>query len=310
ALFAERTYQHSSCVVDVEFFKMFLWNVLILFLFGLKSLVHCRGHKYGAFIGRLPNLSSHNVSGTVYAPSEDQIFIKGLYYDGLGPATHFLIGTQGSEPDGNGIILRYPRSNTNNNDDHLVLPKFVDEDVLLDLPEGTTITQFKWFSIWCSEFTVSFGHVFIPKDLEVPQKSGCPSGFFRSGGSTHCFKYFNDRKRNWDAAKTKCEQEGLIIAQPYDIDVISLRQDLINQYGDANVWLGARGDGYNMVWQSGKILSSSSGLWYNGSNQGGVSKRNCLGMAHWPHALRSQPRQVYNSWECQESTRTTLCQAY
>ncbi|CAL4155217.1 unnamed protein product, partial [Meganyctiphanes norvegica] len=184
SLVAERTYQRSSCVVDVQsllvyitlirvctskFFKMILLNVL--FLLGLQSLVHCRGQKYGAFIGSLPNLM-HNVSGTVYAPSEDQIFIKGLYYDGLGPATHFWIGTQGSEPNENGIILRYPRSNTNNNDDDpIILPRFADEDVLLDLPEGTTITQFKWFSIWCTQFTVSFGHVFIPEDLEVPKKS-------------------------------------------------------------------------------------------------------------------------------------------
>ncbi|CAL4064416.1 unnamed protein product [Meganyctiphanes norvegica] len=149
---------------------MFLCNVLILFLLGLQSLVHSRrDRENGAIIGPLIDEGSHSVSGTVYAPSEDQIYIKGLYYDGEGPDAHFWIGESGRIPDTSGIILRYPRSNTSNNDDPLRLPRFAGEDVLLDLPEDKNITQFPWLSIWCREFSVSFAHVLIPRNLEVPQ---------------------------------------------------------------------------------------------------------------------------------------------
>ncbi|CAL4067575.1 unnamed protein product, partial [Meganyctiphanes norvegica] len=48
----------------------------------------------------------------------------------------------------------------------------------------------------------------------------CPAGFFKM--STQCFKVFNDSTRSWSAAKTKCEQEGLILAQPDEAIAVDL----------------------------------------------------------------------------------------
>lgn len=45
---------------------------------------------YGKLIGAFPDGAAHDVKGTVYAPTEDTIFIEGFSYDGAGPGTHFL----------------------------------------------------------------------------------------------------------------------------------------------------------------------------------------------------------------------------
>lgn len=42
------------------------------------------------------------------------------------------------------------------------------KDINLTLPEGKTLRDIKWFSIWCEEYAVNFGDVKIPKNLEHP----------------------------------------------------------------------------------------------------------------------------------------------
>ncbi|CAL4064134.1 unnamed protein product, partial [Meganyctiphanes norvegica] len=67
----------------------------------------------------------------------------------------------------------------------------------------------------------------------------CPSGFIKM--SSQCFKMFNDRYRSWSEAKTKCEQEGYILAQPDDAVAVNLRKHLHEEYGDGSfAWLGAQ----------------------------------------------------------------------
>lgn len=50
-----------------------------------------------------------------------------------------------------------------------VIRKYRKEDVTLTLPEGKTIRDIKWFSVWCDEFSVNFGDVTIPKNFEFPR---------------------------------------------------------------------------------------------------------------------------------------------
>ncbi|CAL4217974.1 unnamed protein product, partial [Meganyctiphanes norvegica] len=59
---------------------------------------------------------------------------------------------------------------------------------------------------------------------------GCPEGFFMSAGSKQCFKFFNDVKRTWLEARTKCSEEGLIIAKPSEAVSVALRKDLFDRY--------------------------------------------------------------------------------
>jgi hypothetical protein len=59
-----------------------------------------------------------------------------------------------------------------------VLKRYINKDITLTLPEGKTLKDIKWFSVWCDEFAVDFGNVMIAKSLEFPrpQKIGSLHG--------------------------------------------------------------------------------------------------------------------------------------
>lgn len=59
-----------------------------------------------------------------------------------------------------------------------VLRKYRHKDITLSLPEGKTLRDFKWFSVWCDDFSVNFGDITIPKNLDYPrpQKVGALKG--------------------------------------------------------------------------------------------------------------------------------------
>ena len=50
------------------------------------------------------------------------------------------------------------------------LKKMKNKDVLLTLPGTLKIRDIGWLSIWCKRFTVNYGEVYIPDDLEIPEK--------------------------------------------------------------------------------------------------------------------------------------------
>ncbi|CAL4123162.1 unnamed protein product, partial [Meganyctiphanes norvegica] len=103
----------------------------------------------------------------------------------------------------------------------------------------------------------------------------CPSGFIKM--SSQCFKMFRDRYRSWSEAKTKCEQEGLILAQPDDSVTVNLRKHLYQEYGNGEAWLGAQGDGSKFVYAHGGLaLDNASPLWYPGEPGSEVSAERCL----------------------------------
>ncbi|CAL4149539.1 unnamed protein product, partial [Meganyctiphanes norvegica] len=79
---------------------------------------------------------------------------------------------------------------------------------------------------------------------------------------SQCFTLIADVKRNWTDAKAKCEEEGLILAEPSDLVAVPLRRYLVEKYDHAEAWLGAQGDGSKFVWQhSGTALMNDSPLW-------------------------------------------------
>jgi len=59
-----------------------------------------------------------------------------------------------------------------------VLPRYRNQDITLSLPEGKSLQNLRWFSVWCDEFSVNFGDVKIPKgfDFPRPHKLGALSG--------------------------------------------------------------------------------------------------------------------------------------
>ena len=56
--------------------------------------------------------------------------------------------------------------------------RYRNKDITLSLPEGISLKDIKWFSVWCDEFAVNFGDVTIPSNLDFPrpQKIGNLNG--------------------------------------------------------------------------------------------------------------------------------------
>ncbi|CAL4111413.1 unnamed protein product [Meganyctiphanes norvegica] len=137
----------------------------------------------------------------------------------------------------------------------------------------------------------------------------CPRGFFNV--SSQCFKMFRDRTRNWSAAKTKCGEDGHILAQPDEAIVVPLRSHLYEAYGDDSfAWLGAQGDGSKFVYVHGGLaLDNDSPLWapdHPGSY--GVDAESCLMLLVGGNGIRNYPASPYWSDPCHK-TNYALCEA-
>lgn len=48
------------------------------------------------------------------------------------------------------------------------LRKYEKKTIVLTLPGDITVFDIGYFGIWCEAFTVDFGHIEFPKDLNVP----------------------------------------------------------------------------------------------------------------------------------------------
>ena len=50
------------------------------------------------------------------------------------------------------------------------LKRMKNKDILLTLPGTLKIRDIKWLSVWCKRFTVNYGEIYIPKNLDIPEK--------------------------------------------------------------------------------------------------------------------------------------------
>ncbi|XP_042862288.1 protein Skeletor, isoforms B/C-like [Penaeus japonicus] len=155
------------------------WSRVILLVFvginlggltvdGFKQ--QSRDRQRGALIGTLRTLQ-HNVSGTVWAVDEDKLYIEDFTYDGRGPDAFFWIGND-SQPSPRGTLIRYPLDTPDGKP--AVLSRMDRENILLHLPPGLKVTDMKWLSVWCRRFTVDFGHVYFPENMDPPRKRTLP----------------------------------------------------------------------------------------------------------------------------------------
>lgn len=53
-----------------------------------------------------------------------------------------------------------------------VLRGYQGEDIEIQLPGNLTVYDIDWLAVWCVEYRHNFGHVVIPKDLDVPPALG------------------------------------------------------------------------------------------------------------------------------------------
>ncbi|XP_062123757.1 protein Skeletor, isoforms D/E isoform X1 [Drosophila sulfurigaster albostrigata] len=138
----------------------------VALLAALSSLqLHCHAAYpyYGTKIGALTRLH-HGVSGDVYAVDSRTIFIKKFNYDGEAPAAYFYVGNTARPSNEGAARLRDEKGGT-----AALTRRYRNKDITLSLPEGKTLRDVKWFSVWCDEFAVNFGDVAIPNSLDFPR---------------------------------------------------------------------------------------------------------------------------------------------
>ncbi|CAL4125747.1 unnamed protein product, partial [Meganyctiphanes norvegica] len=137
----------------------------------------------------------------------------------------------------------------------------------------------------------------------------CPEGFIKM--SSQCFKMFRDRGYTWPEAKTKCEQEGYILAQPDDAVAVDLRKYIYEEYGDYSpAWLGAQGDGSKFEYAHGSLaLDNASPLWFPEHPGSYVGADRCLVMLVDGNSVSNQPERPYLASQCIYPYNYALCEA-
>lgn len=92
-------------------------------------------------------------------------YIPNLHYDGAGPDAYFWVGN-GSEPNIMGIKVPNEIGSLE------PLRGYQGEDIEIQLPGNLTMYDIDWLAVWCVEYRHNFGHVYIPKDLDIPPALG------------------------------------------------------------------------------------------------------------------------------------------
>ncbi|XP_076668172.1 protein Skeletor, isoforms B/C isoform X4 [Andrena cerasifolii] len=116
----------------------------------------------------LPEFSrlAHSLrSGNITILDSKAFYIPNLHYDGAGPDAYFWVGN-GSEPNTFGIKVPNERKSL------APLRGYQGEDIEIVLPGNLTVYDIDWLSVWCVEYKHNFGHVLLPKDLDVPPALG------------------------------------------------------------------------------------------------------------------------------------------
>jgi len=121
-----------------------------------KTLEFPRPHKISALNG-VHGVSSDNI----VIVDAQTILIPNFNYDGEAPDAKFWVG-RGATPSSNGI--RIPDENGR----EAPLAKYDKKTVVLTLPGDLTVFDIGHFGVWCEAFTVDFGHVKIPDNINVP----------------------------------------------------------------------------------------------------------------------------------------------
>lgn len=92
-------------------------------------------------------------------------YIPNLHYDGAGPDAYFLVGN-GSEPHVMGVKVPNEVGSLE------PLRGYQGEDIEIQLPAPWTVYDIEWLAVYCIQYRHNFGHVMIPKDIDVPPALG------------------------------------------------------------------------------------------------------------------------------------------
>ncbi|XP_077992394.1 protein Skeletor, isoforms B/C-like [Glandiceps talaboti] len=143
---------------------MSMFQTLFVFfsVYTTAGLVVTADPYHGKLIGTFTTLA-HGVSGTVYAVDNSRLKITNFIYDGGAPDAFFWAGsTDNPSPSGQIIPDEENRSSR--------LGAYDNQDIIITLPEGSTINDFKWIAVWCRQYTANFGQVNIPDNFDAPSE--------------------------------------------------------------------------------------------------------------------------------------------
>jgi hypothetical protein len=115
-----------------------------------------------AFLGSFTG-HQHGVEGLLAALGRHTLVITEFHYDGLGPAAFFLAGRTGL-PGPQGTVLAWPGGPASSFRDPAagrIGRAFRNETVILQLPGGLPADQLAWVSVYCRQFSASFGEVMV-----------------------------------------------------------------------------------------------------------------------------------------------------
>lgn len=119
----------------------------------------------------------HGAGGEVFALDEKTLMIKDFTYDGAGPDAFFWVGPEGTPsnvPDETKTkILAHPYVEPGyyeyRDQSAPILKGAAKEQITLRLPENMKVGDIKWLSVWCRKFSVDFGNLIFPTDLNLPK---------------------------------------------------------------------------------------------------------------------------------------------
>ncbi|XP_074605545.1 protein Skeletor, isoforms B/C-like [Brevipalpus obovatus] len=135
-------------------------TILLFLLPLLNGILSEEGPYYGTNLGNM-ELNLNDVKGTIYAVDENTIFIKGFSFDGQAPDAYFWAGTS-NNPDVTGFIVPDEKGSTK------PLGQYYNKDVVLRLPEGKTLQDITWISIWSRKMRKNYGYLMMPQNLMIP----------------------------------------------------------------------------------------------------------------------------------------------
>merc|ERR1712008_164912 len=113
-------------------------------------------------VGVLSELSEHELAGELWATDKNTLEFRKFTYEGDGPDAFFMIGTHDADEKPNlddGIPIPYSKDEVfiqklyDINDDIPALPEFKNEQFKISLPPGIHVSDLKWLSVYCRQFT-------------------------------------------------------------------------------------------------------------------------------------------------------------
>ena len=89
----------------------------------------------------------HGVAGLVRIVDDCTISISGFNYDGQGPQVYFYGALDGRYSAEQAFIIGERLDGT----------VYVNDELVLTLPAGSTLNEMNGISVWCAEFDINFG---------------------------------------------------------------------------------------------------------------------------------------------------------